>query len=111
MSDRTIERLPERRLIVQAVTHCELAAMGGCYGEIARHEIVRRSQYSESQYMAELVIGLCVPHHELDLYRLAAERLGIRIPRWVFDRDGDKAIAEAAALRSVVGGGVPYWWT
>lgn len=114
VSDKTKARRGERDAVRQH--RCALAHLGGCAGPIDTHEIVRRSQMSEAAYMADVIIGLCRRHHGEDEFRLTAERVGIRVPRWVYDQDPVRSVAEAARLRTIaarprVAASEPYWWS
>ena len=112
VSDRVRARQPERRAITARRTVCAFSHIGGCSsGPVDTHEMVRRSQKAESAYMPDLCIGLCRFHHGWDVHRLFAERVGIRIPEWVYDADPRRAVDEAARLRVRPNkDGVPYWW-
>lgn len=95
-------------------TECAMKHLGGCSGPVDTHEIVRASQMAEARYMDDVTIGLCRTHHRLDTYRITAERIGIRLPRTVYDSDPRRAVEEAAMLRVHAARGAmiePSWWS
>lgn len=109
VSAKTVARRPDRAAVRKA--RCALSHLGPCAGPVDTHEIVRRSQMAEAAYMDDVTIGACRKHHGLDEYRLTGERIGIRIPRAVYDQDPARAVAEATRLRACAPSGVPYWWS
>lgn len=110
MSDKTVARLPERAAVTAPLVKCEMAWHSPCDGPIDGHEVVRRSKNIEAQYDPLIVIGVCrFAHHALDLHRDEAERVGMRVPGWVWDRDGYRAVHEADRVRASRGVHIPYW--
>lgn len=110
VSDRRKSRAGERRAITAALDRCELAWHSPCAGVIQGHEVVRRAHYPDGYYDPRVVIGLCaVAHHPLDVNKGEAERLGIRVPGPVWERDGYRAVDEARRVRESRGRVVPYW--
>ncbi len=114
VSQTVIDRRPERAAVRKL--RCALAHLGPCDGPIDTHEIVRRSQMTESAYTDELTIGLCRKHHRLDTYKLTAERIGIRIPVDFYVQDPERYVAEAAELRvravaPMEPTSEPSWWS
>lgn len=110
VSPKTAARDGERAAILAGLTGCELAWLGRCFGPVDGHEVVRRSKQPGAQWDGRLVIGLCRRHHSKDEMMLEAERLGIRVPGWVWDRDGMTAVDEAARVRASHGKTLPYWY-
>lgn len=104
-SAKAIELAPLRAEVVAAVLHrdsyrCQLRGYAGdCYGPLDVHEVVRRSQHPGAHLDETLCITLCRRHHELDEDRVLAETIGIRVPGWRWERDGMRAVRDAAALR------------
>ena len=97
---------------------CALSQLKGCTGPTGRlwthgdelefHEVIRRSQLAGSHLNPFLVIPLCRGHHEMDSDLSVAQRLGLRAPRWAYDRYGqDRIVAELARLRQSPG--EPFW--
>ena len=84
-----------------------------CSGPIDGHEVVRRSCHADAAYDAALIVPLCRAHHDLDGSEPEAVRLGIRVPCWVWERDGLDAVREQARRRQVWATGrtpeLPEW--
>lgn len=87
---------------------------GGCYGGIVGHELVKRSQLRGAHLDARLIVALCSGHNSwVEDNPLEAQRLGVSIPRWVWDQMGEAALAEAALLRQAAALGrprMPSWF-
>ena len=108
-SKKTVARAPERDAVRVAVgTMCVLAWHSDCGGPLDVHELVRRGQMKDAPYIRELCVPLCRTHHDLDVRMSVAERLGIRMPRWVWDQHGLAAVAECERIRAAHGG-TPFW--
>ena len=80
------------------------------------HEVVRRSQWPGAHLDERFVIPLCRHHHNLDLRLSVAEQVGIRAPRWAYDRLGvDVVLAELSQRRAAYRAGdtlgPPSWRT
>lgn len=122
-SARTAARSGERRAVAERALAtygpCALSGLGGCWGPTDAHELVRRSSMRGVAYDDRFVVTLCRAHHDIDDADPArAERLGIRIVRWAWDRCGEATLEEAARLRELANAGslgVPFWrdegWT
>lgn len=110
-TEATNERVRSRSLVPRGRLGARHRARRGhgqdapCWGPIARHEIVRRSQDKHAAVTPEVVIGLCAAHHALDEHRPAAIELGIRIDAssWQWHRadafERTRLINQAAAWR------------
>lgn len=109
---------PTRRAAVEAAigrhATCALrtapapSVAGACFGGVVGHELVKRSQLRGAEFDQRLIIGLCVGHNSwVEDHPLDAQRHGVSIPRWVWDRMGEQALAEAAQLRYLALRGIP----
>ncbi len=87
-----------------------------CSGRIDVHEVVRRSKYRDAATDRRVQAHLCRAHHELDGDYLDAQRLGIRVPGWVWQKYGMRAVREAQQIRTAIFMGRgdardPFWLT
>lgn len=89
-------------------------AAGDCYGGVVGHELVKRSQLRGAHLDERLIIALCSGHNSwVEDHPLDAQRLGVAIPRWVWDQMGEQALVEAAMLRQAAAMGrprMPSWF-
>lgn len=93
---------------------CALEPVGGCWGPIDPHEVIRRGQRPGSHLDARLILPLCRRHHDLDVELSTAEELGIRAPGWTAERYGvERVVAELDRIRReylLTGArGSPFW--
>lgn len=77
------------------------------------HEVVKRSQLRGAHLNQQLTITLCSVHNGwVEDHPKEAQRCGLSVPGWVWRRDGDKALREAAMMRRNLMFGIessPYW--
>lgn len=108
----------ERRSVVDAAIKrygvCLAKPLGGCAGPLVGHEVVKRSQVKDAHLNRKLVIPLCVHHNSwVEDEPLRAQEVGLSLPGWVWRQYGERALAEAAILRSAMWGNrvapTPSW--
>lgn len=92
---------------------CELRGyLFDCEGGIEVHEVLRRS-HADTAADRRFQARVCAAHHELDRDREHAERVGLRVPEWVWRQFGMKAIVEARRIRAALFMGrapdEPFW--
>ena len=111
---RRSEALTRREVVRQALgpgAMCSLMLSpdsGRCFGPIVGHELVKRSQLRGAHLDRRLIVALCSGHNSwVEDHPLEAQRLGVSIPRWVWDQMGEDALVEAATLRTVAAAGQP----
>jgi hypothetical protein len=89
-----------------------------CHGRLETHELVGGSRRAQTYLDAKVTINLCSFHNGwVEANPSWAYRLGMKVKGWVYDKEPEKALKEAARLRGKLWmtkdfeGEDPYWFS